>query len=190
MPAPGNRVVSDQRRRDVLQSAVTCFAWRGFYGTTTHEIAKQAGISQPYLYRLFANKEELFVGAVDVVSEMIEDALVTHAAATSPLPDSVTGRLQAARAAYGALIGDRDVLRFLMHANCAADEPLVGDAVRRCYAKQVRLVGETFGFDDTATRQWFAAGMLENVVTALHLDDIDEPWARTMSGRSTDSAVN
>ena len=31
-------------------------------------------------------------------------------------------------------------------------------------------------------RQWFGAGMLDNVVIALNLSDVDEPWARTLSG--------
>lgn len=159
---------------------MSCFSRKGFYGTTTHEIAARAGISQPYLYRLFANKEELFAGAVDLVSDLITDTLTSNAAlSASPSPAE---RLRTARLAYGALIGDRDVLMFLMHANCAADEPLVGDAVRRCYSKQVELVGRLFGFDEESTRRWFGAGMLDNVVTALHLGDIDEPWARTMSG--------
>lgn len=72
-------------------------------------------------------------------------------------------------------------MKFLMHANCAADESVIGDAVRRCYAKQVELIEQLFGFDPEATRRWFGAGMLENVVTTLDLRELDEPWARTMS---------
>ena len=90
--------------------------------------------------------------------------------------------LHAARMAYAALIEDRDILMFLMHANCAADEPLVGEAVRLCYAKQVELVRELLGPEEEAICQWFGAGMLVNVATALHLADVDEPWARTLSG--------
>ncbi|WP_374225728.1 TetR/AcrR family transcriptional regulator [Nocardiopsis sp. B62] len=40
---------SDERRREVLEAAVTCFARKGFNGTTTHEIAESAGISRPYV---------------------------------------------------------------------------------------------------------------------------------------------
>ncbi|WP_235504735.1 hypothetical protein [Arthrobacter sp. Leaf141] len=69
-----------------------------------------------------------------------------------------------------------------MHANCAADERLVGDAVRRCHAKQVELVGHLLDNNDEAIRQWFGAGMLQNVVTTLGLAAIDKPWARAMSG--------
>lgn len=182
MPAPGSTAKSDERRREVLDAAVACFSRKGFYGTTTHEIAAQAGISQPYVYRLFGNKQELFAGAVDFVSEVMEATLSAHTAELGSASKTTADALDAAREAYRALIEDRDVMMFLMHANCAADEPLVGDAVRRCYAKQVDLVGQLLNSDAEAIRQWFGAGMLQNVVTALDLARIDEPWARTMSG--------
>ncbi|RAK24646.1 hypothetical protein B0I29_1399, partial [Actinoplanes lutulentus] len=43
------------------------------------------------------------------------------------------------------------------------------------------LISELLGSDE-AVRQWFGAGMLENVTLALGLADIDEPWARTLRG--------
>ncbi|MBB2946411.1 AcrR family transcriptional regulator [Actinoplanes lutulentus] len=181
MPAPGSREKSDKRRQAVLEAAVSCFARKGFYGTTTNEIAERAGISQPYLYRLFANKQTLFAHAVFHVSELMTTTIAAHIAEAGPAPQPPESNLRTARSAYGSLIQDREVLRFLMHANCAADEPLVGDAVRWCYAKQVELISELLGSDE-AVRQWFGAGMLENVTLALGLADIDEPWARTLRG--------
>ncbi|MCD5354439.1 TetR/AcrR family transcriptional regulator [Kineosporia mesophila] len=173
---------SDQRRRVVLDAAVACFARKGFYGTTTGEIAEQAGISQPYVYRLFANKEALFAGAVLHVSELISNALTGAGVDQAGAPRPSEAAMSAVRSAYGTLIQDRDVMRFLMHANCAADEPLVAEAVRECYARQVQLVSEILNHDDEAVRHWFGAGMLENVTLTLGLADVDEPWARTLSG--------
>jgi AcrR family transcriptional regulator len=186
MPARDSTEKSDQRRRAVLDAAVTCFARRGFYGTTTQEIAQQAGISQPYVYRLFENKQTLFASAVDHVSDRMAHTLTTLAA-SPPSTDGSTDAgtrdaLQAARTAYGVLIKDRDLMRFLMQANCVADEPLVGDAVRSCYARQVVLVSEIVGGDEHSVRQWFGAGMLDNVVAVLGLEQVDEPWARLISG--------
>ena len=182
MPARGTSTKSGQRRRVVLEAAVACFARKGFYGTTTQEIAERAGISQPYVYRLFVNKQALFASVVDHVSDLMADTLAAHVAAASP-PRSPAEALRVARTAYAALIEDQDVLLFLMQANCAAGEPLVGDAVRSCYARQVELVRELLGADEEAVRRWFGAGMLDNVVIALGLADVDEPWARTLSGR-------
>jgi hypothetical protein len=90
--------------------------------------------------------------------------------------------LDTARGAYAALVADRSILRFLMHANCAVGEPLVAEAVRRCYAKQVEIVRQLLG-DDAAVRGWFGAGMLDNVVAVLGLADVDEPWAHLLTAR-------
>ncbi|QSQ17913.1 TetR/AcrR family transcriptional regulator [Myxococcus landrumensis] len=169
---------SDERRRAVVAAAIKCFAEKGFYGTTTHEIAELVGISQPYLYRLYSNKEALFVAAVDHVSVVMADTLVSH---SRDMRDG-GGAFDNVRRAYATLVADRTILRFLMQANCAVGETLVGEAVRRCYAKQVDIVRQMLGNDD-AVRRWFGAGMLDNVVAVLGLEDIDEPWARILSAR-------
>jgi len=185
MPAAGTSTKSDERRRNVVDAAIRCFSIKGFYGTTTHEIADAVGISQPYLYRLYPNKEALFASAVDRVSVVMNDALVQHSpgpGAREPVRGGSSEALGAAREAYAALVADRTILRFLMHANCAAGEPLVGEAVRRCYAKQVETMQELLG-DDDAVRLWFGAGMLDNVAAVLGLADIDQPWAQVLTAR-------
>ncbi|MFD5624924.1 TetR/AcrR family transcriptional regulator [Streptomyces sp. NPDC127072] len=182
MPAAGTSTKSDERRRAIMAAAVDCFAQKGFYGTTTHEIADWVGVSQPYLYRLYPNKEALFAAVVDHVSVVMTDTLVAHSPASGGAGPAPEAALVAARGAYAALVADRNILRFLMHANCAVGEPLVEQAVRRCYAKQVDTVGQLLG-DDEAVRRWFGAGMLDNVVAVLGLVDIDEPWAHVLTAR-------
>jgi AcrR family transcriptional regulator len=182
MPAAGTSTKSDERRRAIMAAAIDCFAQKGFYGTTTHEIAERVGISQPYLYRLYPNKQALFAAVVDHVSGVMTETLVAHSSASGAAGPAPEAALDAARGAYAALVADRTILRFLMHANCAAGEPLVGQAVRRCYAKQVDTVRQLLG-DDDAVRHWFGAGMLDNVVAVLGLADIDEPWAHVLTAR-------
>jgi AcrR family transcriptional regulator len=182
MPAAGSSAKSDERRRTIVAAAVECFAQKGFYGTTTHEIADGVGVSQPYLYRLYPNKEALFAAVVDHVSVVMTDTLTAHSQASAGADPTPEGALAAARGAYAALVEDRHLLRFLMHANCAAGEPLVAEAVRRCYAKQVDTVQRLLG-DDEAVRRWFGAGMLDNVVAVLGLADIDEPWAHVLTAQ-------
>ena len=50
-----------ERRELVLDAAVTEFAVHGLAGTSTEDVARRAGISQPYLFRLFPTKKKLFV---------------------------------------------------------------------------------------------------------------------------------
>ena len=54
-----------ERRELVLDAAVAEFAVHGLAGTSTEDVARRAGISQPYLFRLFPTKKALFLALVD-----------------------------------------------------------------------------------------------------------------------------
>src|SRR3954471_14951733 len=58
------RLTATERKDDLLDAAMIEFAERGFEGTSTEDIARRAGISQPYLFRLFGTKKELFKASV------------------------------------------------------------------------------------------------------------------------------
>lgn len=57
------RMTGDERREQILQTAVDLFSQRGFKGTTTKEIARLAGVSEAMVFRHFASKDELY-GAI------------------------------------------------------------------------------------------------------------------------------
>ena len=59
------RQTAGERREAVLAAALVAFAQGGLYGTSTEDIARAAGISQPYLFRLFGTKKKLFVATVE-----------------------------------------------------------------------------------------------------------------------------
>ena len=61
----GTRSTAAERRDAVLRAAQVAFARGGLHGTSTEEIAEAAGISQPYLFRLFGTKKKLFVASVE-----------------------------------------------------------------------------------------------------------------------------
>ena len=62
---PSKRLSSDERRRQILVAALAVFGARGYEGATTDEVARAAGVSQPYVVRLFGSKENLFLAALD-----------------------------------------------------------------------------------------------------------------------------
>ena len=69
------RSTAEERREDVLQAALIEFASGGLDGTSTDAIARRAGISQPYLFRLFPTKKELFVAAVERTFQRVLNAM-------------------------------------------------------------------------------------------------------------------
>ena len=59
------RMKGDERREQILQTAVNLFSQRGFKGTTTKEIARAAGVSEAMVFRHFATKDELYGSILD-----------------------------------------------------------------------------------------------------------------------------
>lgn len=57
---------SANRRMEIISAAIEVFAETGYYRATTMQVAKRAGISQPYIFRFFATKEELLLAALEV----------------------------------------------------------------------------------------------------------------------------
>lgn len=54
----------EQRREQILDAAIACFARKGFEHTTMADIAAQAGVSDTLAYRYFSGKDELIEAAV------------------------------------------------------------------------------------------------------------------------------
>ena len=172
------RSTAEERRATVMRTAIKTFAERGYYGTSTMDVAKAAGISQGYLYRLFPDKATLFAALIEYCSARLREAAAAAAASlNSTDPEAV---LAALGSSYDEVIADRDVLMILMHANCSASEPVIGEAVRACYAKQIEYVRAVSGASDEQIRRYFADGLLSNVLVAIDVVSVDAPWARTL----------
>ncbi|WP_433327024.1 TetR/AcrR family transcriptional regulator [Spirillospora sp. CA-294931] len=176
--APRQLSTADERRETVLRTAIGAFAARGYYGTTTAEVAKAAGISQAYVYRLFPDKETLFVAVIEHCSLRLREVFAEAAAsAQGSDPGDV---LHALGDAYARLIADKNLMLVLTQAMCAASEPAIGAAIRDLYAKEVEYVRAVSGADEAAIQDFFARGLLCNAVIAMGVDQVDAPWARTL----------
>ncbi|WP_405018401.1 TetR/AcrR family transcriptional regulator [Kitasatospora sp. NBC_00070] len=170
---------AEERRETVLRTAIGAFAARGYFGTTTMEVAKAAGISQAYVYRLFPSKEELFAAVVEHCFVRVRGSLELGAAdAPGGSPEVV---LSAMGEAYARLISDNDLLLVQMHAQAAAvSEPAIRTAVRAGYARLVEYVRGASGGDDRQVQEFFSVGMLCHLLVAMDADAVDAPWARTL----------
>src|SRR5207244_800443 len=66
------------RRSQILEAALVCFAKRGFHQTSMHDISGEAGISVGLIYRYFENKEAVISAMADrhkqEISEMMDRA--------------------------------------------------------------------------------------------------------------------
>lgn len=63
-PPTRQRLSAEARREKILDAALKVFAEYGFEGGRLRQIASEAGITEPYLFRHFASKAELYEWAV------------------------------------------------------------------------------------------------------------------------------
>src|SRR3954451_6126471 len=177
MATTGTRKTAEERRAAVLEAAATEFALAGLAGTSTDDIARRAGISQPYLFRLFRTKKELFLATVedcfDRTTRVFQDA-----AANVPQEQ----RLEAMGLAYCELLRDRTRLMMQMQSYAACNDPDVRDVVRRHYGDLMRFVEEISGAAPDQVQVWFATGMLLNVAAAMDLSSLDDEWPKRLLG--------
>jgi|SRR5262245_35237942 len=170
------RLTAAERRDDVLEAALIEFGERGYEGTSTEDIARRAGISQPYLFRLFGTKKDLYIASVSrCFRETLE--LFQRAAEGRRGEDA----LHAIGGAYmEQLENNRVWLRAQMQAYAASDDPDIRAVVRAGYGDLVAYVRRVSGADWPAVWSFFASGMLLNVLAAMHVNDSPEPWMREL----------
>jgi AcrR family transcriptional regulator len=165
------RMPAAERRELVLDAAVAAFAAHGLAGTSTEDVAQRAGISQPYLFRLFPTKKALFLELVDRCFRRVRDAF------TAAAGDRTGEEAMAAMAdAYERLLDDRVLLLLQMQAYAACDDPEIRAATRTGFKKLWELVERLTGLPFQTVVDFFAVGMLMNVAAAMDLPAVDERW--------------
>lgn len=170
------RLTAEERHGQLVAAAVTAFSLGGYAGTTTDQVARLAGVSQPYVIRIFRTKQELFVAAVLYAGTRIEDTF-RAAAATDASLESL-GR------AYEELLAQRELLTLLLHGFAASADPAVGDPVRACFGQIFETVCELTGATAEEARDFFANGMLLTCLGAMRVLGPDpvppQPWMTTL----------
>ena len=166
------RLSAEERRDDVLDAALIEFAERGLVGTSTEDIARRAGISQPYLFRLFGTKKELFKASV---ARCLRETLEMFQRAAEGKRGEEA--LKAIGQAYQKqLEEDRTRLRLQMQSYAASDDPEIRAVVRAGYGDLVAYVRRVSGADWPTVWGFFSTGMLLNVLASMHVDDQPDQW--------------
>jgi len=170
--AGANKMTADERRAQIMAIAAEEFAAGGLHGTSTETIARRAGITQAYVFRLFGSKRNLFVKVVQGAFDQLTEGMRAAAGTRSGLE-----ALTAMGRTYDALLADRTALLLQLQGFAAASEPEVRDAVRACFARMWHTVRDTTGLDPVTVKSFLAFGMLLNNGAALEVREVDEPWA-------------
>ena len=130
------------------------FAEQGLQAASTDEIARRAGISQPYVFRLFGTKKELFSA---VVARCFRQTLgIFQQAAEGKRGEEA---LHAIGAAYDELLrDDRVYLRSQMQAYAACDDPEIRRVVQHGFGDLVTYVEHVSGADGLTVQRVLREG--------------------------------
>lgn len=163
-----------ERREQVLGIAEEEFAAGGLAGASTETIARRAGITQAYVFRMFGTKKLLFLECVDAAFERMAVAMLAAAGGTSGI-EALTAMGQE----YNDMLSDRTTLLLQLQgtAAAAAGDGEVRDAVRASFGRLWQAVADAARLDPVTVKAFLAFGMLLNTSAALDLAGVEEPWA-------------
>ncbi|MGH2465709.1 MAG: TetR/AcrR family transcriptional regulator [Candidatus Limnocylindrales bacterium] len=179
------RLTADERRDAIVLAAMDEVAARGLSGASTNEIARRAGVSQPYLFQLFGTKKELFLAVVrhgfERTTQAFEAAAASYVAGSTPSIAGCNSILDAIGQAYMTLLSNRTLLLVQLQAYAACSDPEVQGVVRDEFARLHRMVARVSGATPKEMQDFFAQGMLLNVAAAMNVEG-DAAWSLEMIG--------
>lgn len=168
----------DERRAQVLGFAATEFAAHGLHGASTEAIARDAGITQAYIFRIFGTKKALFLELVSSAFARVTSGITDAAAGQTGMAAlSVMGR------EYYELLDDRTSLLLQLQGFAACGDDEVREVVRESFGSMWDAVAGGTGLDSVTVKSFLAFGMLLNAGAAIDIDDLDARWAEGVRTR-------
>ncbi|ANE46556.1 TetR family transcriptional regulator [Paenibacillus swuensis] len=163
-------MIKIDKRELIIEQAVALFGELGYYKTTTAQVARAAGVTQPYIFHFFANKEELFKAVLD-------RAVMRLAEAFSQVDGSADLIIQNMGRSFQAIMeSHRNEILMVMQAHAIAEEQ-IRDYMSTIYRNIHRTISAKFqdaGIsrpEEEATR-FMAKGQFHVVAEVLHLDEL------------------
>ncbi|WP_187265008.1 TetR/AcrR family transcriptional regulator [Homoserinibacter sp. GY 40078] len=170
--ASPTRMRSEDRRALILEAATAVFGEHGYHGATTDQIARAAGVSQPYVVRMFGGKEAMFLEVLDRTLQRIIasfDAAVEENRASGAEGEEALAHCIGRN--YADLLSDRGLLLSLMQAFMLGADPVVGPHARAGFLRVYRYLREVVGLDATAANDFLAYGMFLNTIVGVRMVD-------------------
>lgn len=160
---------AEDRKALIMQAAMEEYGRSGMHETSVEAIAERAGVSQPYIFRLFGTKVGLITAAIEHhttgLRQVFRDAVEQRDPDTSPL--------EAMGLAYlGFMEDDVNSMRCQLHTWAAGTDPAIREVAQRTYREIWADVAELSGATEEEVRNFMAHGMLLTVVAALDLPEL------------------
>ncbi|GIP23351.1 TetR/AcrR family transcriptional regulator [Paenibacillus sp. J22TS3] len=162
------------RRADIISAAIEVFAETGYYKATTAQVAQRVRISQPYVFRFFATKEQLLLSALEVSWMRIIKSF------RQVIESASSERLEAELIEIYEEISEshRNEMLLQMQAQVIQENP-IQEAMRFGFRGVHRMVLEALrqtgdSNPEESTMLFLARGMLCNLAEAIRLPELKE----------------
>ncbi|MFE4259773.1 TetR/AcrR family transcriptional regulator [Streptomyces sp. NPDC056883] len=177
------RLSAEDRRTAVVRIALSEFARYGLHGTSTQAIARGAGVSQPYLFRLFANKKALFRATARHCFDRTVETFETAAGdLTGPAAVRAVQRAWEVQRASGEL----PMMQMQLYAAAYSDPEIRDEVVsgwERLWATAIRVTG----MSTPEVARLFSRMMLINSMVSLAIPPEHRGWS-ALAGPADDEA--
>jgi AcrR family transcriptional regulator len=131
---PTSRLPAPERRRQLLDVALTRFAADGYHDTSMNDLAEAAGVTKPVLYQHFASKRELFLELLREVGSRMRDAIGKATA-------DADGPRQQVEAGFAAYFGWVEANRGGFDILFAGETRRDGEFVREALSVESQIAG-------------------------------------------------
>lgn len=160
---------AEDRKVLILEAAMEEYGRSGMHATSVEVIAERAGVSQPYIFRLFGTKAGLITAAIEhhttLLRQAFRDAVEQREPGASPL--------EAMAVAYiGFMTDDVNSLRCQLHTWAAGSDPAIKDVAQRTYREIWEDIAELSGGTADEVRDFMGHGMLLTILAALDLTEL------------------
>jgi len=155
------------RKEQLLEAAAALFAENGYYKTTTADVAREVGVTQPYVFHFFKSKEALYLAVLEQASQRIHHAFSTVEARPEELADAMG-------MAFFHLLGSHRNEILLVMMSFSTPEPAVREYVRQEFDRVYERVKSRFenaGLPNAGERasEFIGQGMLCALSETLNL---------------------
>jgi AcrR family transcriptional regulator len=167
------RHTAQERREEILQAALVRFGATGLHGTSTELIASDVGVSQPYLFRLFGTKKQLFMAAIEWAFDHTVERFREAGRGASDRHDAFRRMGET----YMELVRDRRYLAIQLQAYASTDDPEIRAVVQEGFGRLTLEIMRHTDADPAELAAYLGRGMLLNVAGAMGLLEADTGWA-------------
>lgn len=136
-----NRMAKVERRKQILQAALSIMRERGLEGATTRRIAERVGITEPALYRHFHSKKEIILEALDELGRLPLQALLAVGGEEGTVPERI---LRMSEAFYGFVMDNPEDALLLFEVMTAARDPEIREALGEKFLDYILVISEMF----------------------------------------------